>query len=375
MNLIPLQRMFARRRSFRTPRTYNPRLIISSTIGVLVFAGTLTGMIILTSRFISSLRVSSSRAYWSNLARTDVYELCYDGCDDCLDVSTIYNACKLTASVQSSVPDDVTCNALDIWYWDDEARFPSECLDAVGIKLKEDALKRKRFWWKALYLLCPIVAIGLGWVVYSVLFWWLQRFESLDSRPWTGFKKRSVSHHNGGSGRSSSRSPLLAATIIAFLMIPPQVSAYACIRDPAHDQLFANPANTIYGVIHGWLSNCYTSSSSCGETCTYTTTTYAGRPSSERDCQTRYCDEPVSDRRPREYVNEAWKLVGPCGFRRVDYVPGVVDRRIPNPRIEGRLWVKISVGRFNTTLEGGEENGVLDEQIKCLYGIVDPPRW
>jgi len=50
----------------------------------------------------------------------------------------------------------------------------------------------------------------------------------------------------------------------------------------------------------------------------------------------------------------------------VDAVPGVVDRGISNPRIEGLLRVKIGVSAFNSTDIDGEK---LDEGVRCLYMI------
>ena len=52
----------------------------------------------------------------------------------------------------------------------------------------------------------------------------------------------------------------------------------------------------------------------------------------------------------------------------MDYVPVVVDKRVANPRIEGKLWVKVAVNRFN-----GSEG--IDQKVQCLYDIVEAPRW
>jgi hypothetical protein len=40
--------------------------------------------------------------------------------------------------------------------------------------------------------------------------------------------------------------------------------------------------------------------------------------------------------------------------------------RIANPRIEGKLWVKVAVNRFN-----GSEG--VEPKLKCLYNIIDAP--
>jgi len=128
----------------------------------------------------------------------------------------------------------------------------------------------------------------------------------------------------------------------------------------AYNQLFANADDTLYGVIHGWLSNCYNVPYSCGESCT----TSSGRTS----CSAIECTETRTDKAPRDFVRAAVRHVAECGFRLVDVVPGVVDRRIANPRIEGKLWVKVAVNQFN-----GSE--VVEEQVRCLYDMVEAPRW
>jgi hypothetical protein len=67
---------------------------------------------------------------------------------------------------------------------------------------------------------------------------------------------------------------------------------------------------------------------------------------------------------PADFIRPAAPYVTGCGFKLVDIVSGVVDRRIANPRIEGKLWVKVAVNRFNGS------DGV-EEQVKCLYDMVE----
>jgi len=70
---------------------------------------------------------------------------------------------------------------------------------------------------------------------------------------------------------------------------------------------------------------------------------------------------------PADFIDRAAWRVEKCGFRLVDDIPGVVDKRVPNPRIEGVLWEKIAVSAFNSTDEGGEG---LDEGVRCLYEMI-----
>ncbi|PVH69224.1 hypothetical protein DL98DRAFT_522316 [Cadophora sp. DSE1049] len=322
----------------------------------------------LTSKIIASVHVSSNQAHWVGRARDEAYNLCYDGCNDCLDVKMIESACRLTAIVH--VP-EVVCDANQLWTWDEDAKYPLECLVAIGDIFKEDELAWKRFWYKPLYLVALLVAASMGFFVWAISLGILDGFQIFEPRP-TEYQAigQPPARPQIPARRQSTpniKTPLLATAII-LLSLPVQVRAYACTTQPAHNALFSSPDNTLYGVIHGWISSCYDETYSCGESCT------SSASSGQKSCDAIYCSHPRTAKTPREFVNEAAERIVECGFRMVDFVPGVVDRRVPNPRIEGRLWVKVAVNRFNgTTGDGGESE--VDGMVKCLYDIVQPPTW
>ncbi|KAH7312794.1 hypothetical protein BKA65DRAFT_516676 [Rhexocercosporidium sp. MPI-PUGE-AT-0058] len=317
-----------------------------------------------TSKIIASVHVSSDPTYWMERARNEAYGICYDGCYDCLNPSVIETACRLTAIVE--VP-GVICDFSQIWTWDGASKYPEKCLVAVGDIYKEDALAWKRFWYKPLYLLAFSAAAWIGFNSFHLSRGVLDKYRAFEYPP----RYQRIETPSPGpliSTRKSSnvKIPLLA-TAIVLLALPSPVLGYTCTSQPAYNALFSNADDTIYGVIHGWLSSCYEESYSCGETCT------SSGSLGDRSCDTIYCGQERTAKAPRHYVNQAAERVVDCGFRMVDFVPGVVDRRIPNPRIEGKLWVKLAVNRFNGTDSGGESR--VDEMVKCLYDIVDSPKW
>jgi len=150
--------------------------------------------------------------------------------------------------------------------------------------------------------------------------------------------------------------------VLALAALPIPVAAYPCPSYyPPYDKPFANADGTLYGVIHGWLSDCYDETYTCGQSCT------TSPANGQETCDPISCTRPQPFRLPVDFVNSAAWRVENCGFRLVTAVPGVVDKRVPNPRIEGELWVKIAVSAFNSTDIGGER---LDDGVKCLYEMI-----
>ncbi|KAH7385136.1 hypothetical protein BKA64DRAFT_712257 [Cadophora sp. MPI-SDFR-AT-0126] len=322
----------------------------------------------LASKVLASVQVSSNEAHWIGRARSEAYDLCYDGCNDCLDVKSIESACRLTAVVEVS---GVPCDASLLWTWGNDAKYPHECLVVIGDIFKNEELAWKRFWYKPLYLVALLVATGIGFLVWTIALGILDGLQVFEPRPreYQPIKQASARPKISAKRQSAPNinTPLLA-TALLLLSLPVPVGAYACRTQPAHNALFSSPDNTLYGVIHGWISSCYDETYSCGESCT------SSASSGEKSCDVIYCSQTRTAKTPRDFVNEAAERVTRCGFRMVDYVPGVVDMRVPNPRIEGTLWVKIAVNRFNVTTGDGGQSEV-DGMVKCLYDIVQPPTW
>ncbi|KAL2060799.1 hypothetical protein VTL71DRAFT_8851 [Oculimacula yallundae] len=341
------------------------RVWLASFLSLIIGVPTFYFSCLFVGKFIASIQSSSSQAHWIGKAKIEAYALCYDGCYDCLDVGVIESACRLTGTV--NVP-NVVCDASQLWTWHESAKYPMECLMAVGKIYLQKHLAWKRFWFKPLYLVAFLAAGGLGYATFQITRKVLdshQAFEPSPARYRATEPPRSRPQIRTGS-QSNITTPLLAVGVL-LLASPPPVMAYACTSQPAYNALFSNADDSIYGVIHGWLSSCYEETYSCGESCT------SSSSSGYQDCKTMYCNQERTAKPPRVFVNEAAQLVVGCGFRMVDFLPGVVDRRIPNPKIEGKLWVKISVNKFNGTELRGETR--VEDIVKCLYGIVKPPKW
>lgn len=289
------------------------------------------------NHLVTNAHITEGLDHWVNMARDEAYGVCYDGCNDCLDVESIAAACQMTRKVNIS---GVVCDASKMWTWAD--RYPLECLISVGEIYRSDALWWKRFWLRSLYILSLA-----AWPIFLVMYSATEKLSKL----------RTVERRRG----IGIRTPLLNAatiSILALVSVVPSVGAYRCTyMNPAHNQHFASADGTLYGVIHGWLSDCYDQSSSCGESCSTPSS------SGKETCSPIWCSQPQINQPPRYFVNAAARRIRECGFRMVDAIPGIVDKRIANPRIEGTLWVKVSVNQFNGT-------GGLLEQVRCLYDIV-----
>ena len=221
----------------------------------------------------------------------------------------------------------------------------------MGEIFKANALWWKKFWLRALYILVPVFGVLASLATFLTIEW--VRFG--DRRPRITVRRFEV----------GIRTPLLPHAMVAVLalsLLSTPAAAYPCPNYyPPYNRLFANADGTLYGVIHGWLSDCYDESYTCGESCT--TSPANGGVS----CSPISCTRPEPSKFPSDFVNKAAWRVEKCGFRFVDAVPGVVDKRVPNPKIEGAMWVKISVNAFNSTDIGGEG---LDKGVKCLYEMI-----
>ncbi|CZR55151.1 uncharacterized protein PAC_05037 [Phialocephala subalpina] len=295
--------------------------------------------ILFVQHLVSTATVSQDEHHWIQKAHQD-YRLCYKGCTDCLYVDVIADACRKTRII---VPGSI-CAASKIWFWED--RYPELCLSALGNIYRAEALASKQFWLEFWHILTPVfffLTYMLSYATFSTCSFDCTRPRALNSR----------SRRN-----SLSRQPLLTIAAVTILALCGPVAAFPCINHyPAYDRPFSNIDGTLYGTIHGWLSSCHWEEYECGETCTTSSS------DGQRSCTTKWCVEEKAHAGPIDFVNDASKYVERCGFRMVDWVPGVVAMRVPNPEIEGKLWVKMSVNRFN-----GSEG--LEPMAGCLYDII-----
>src|SRR5204862_392685 len=73
------------------------RLPLALLAGSGITAGTTYALVKHVQHLIATAQVSSDPSVWIQKARDDGYGACYNGCDDCQDVSFAYNACEKTA--------------------------------------------------------------------------------------------------------------------------------------------------------------------------------------------------------------------------------------------------------------------------------------
>ena len=299
-------------------------------VGGGIIAGTTYALVRYVQHAIATAQVSSDPQVWVNAAKTRAYDPCYNGCDDCDDVNFAYKACAKTASV--TVP-GIICNANSMWNWAE--RYPQECLQAVGEIYRAEALghamqhARNR-----LALVILTVAAGLvgGIVTYVLIGWAASRWER--------------------------RSPGKVVMFGAMLGLGVgSTSGYPCTGYGKDDaQYFINANQTLYGTVHGWVSDCYDYSYACGQSCT--------GPSSigGTTCTPTYCTGTSFDEPPSYYVGAAMGRVQNCGFEPISTLPGNTSIRIANALIERNLWVKVSVNQLNLTQ-------VTDPSIVCLHEL------
>lgn len=326
------------------------RLFSSITIGLAVGIGLTYAWLQHVNHLIATASVNRDPEFWIKHARINAYDACYEGCHDCVDAEFAWKACRFTEKKVNLT--GVICDANKMWNWAD--RYPIECLRAAGEVYKADALadlKRSYRWLYAGVILTVVVGIVVGTVVYKLDVW-----------DWIASRRDQVRLNPNTLGHRGSREALLGAIfLIAIASTISPTGAYACTKfNPTYNQFFANPDSSLYGVIHGWLSDCRDYYYSCGEACS---TSSSSNGDSER-CSPIYCLGTETVATPRDYVVAAVGHVKACGFELVDAVPGVVGKRIANPRIEMDLWVKVAVNRFNLT-------DYTDPAVMCLYDMVN----
>jgi len=159
----------------------------------------------------------------------------------------------------------------------------------------------------------------------------------------------------------------------------PGAAAYHCTgHDAAHNQYFVNGNRTLFGVVHGWFSNCYdvtVCTQSCTTSCSGGGGGGGGGPfgtgggsgmSCSSSCSPSCTTITYSDRAPRAYVEDVLPKVRDCGFALVDQVEGDVGLRVANAGIERVWWLSIRVNGYNVTDVRDTDDGVL-----CLHAIGD----
>jgi hypothetical protein len=351
-----------------------PRLGIPMGIlvGGAITAGTTYALVIRVQNLIATAKITSDPNYWMEQARTNAYDACYFGCNDCDDTMYSWNGCLRTA--QGNVT-GIDCNAARMWNWKD--RYPVECLASVGEIYKAEALEALKKSYRnqlAIIILTVLGGVVGGFLTYLL---WTRVFahrldrvsggrvtelpgwpRPFNSKPWKTTKR------NGATTKKISFKAIVASGLALFGR---GVKAYACTGyDASHNQYFVNANRTIYGAVHGWFSNCYdieVCTQSCSTSCSGSG---SGGTSCTTSCTPVCWTETYSDRAPVAFVNDVLPRVKACGFSLEDQVEGDVNVRIPNAGLERYWWLKISVNGFNIT-----DKRDTDDSILCLHAIGD----
>ncbi|KAK1831987.1 hypothetical protein QBC39DRAFT_349888 [Podospora conica] len=255
-----------------------------------------------------------------------------------------------------------------MWNWRGEARYPVQCLVAVGEVLKREAVRAGRGY-RRLYWILVGIAAGAGAVGCGGFVLWRRLTmaeEEREERQPLAMEMGEVSRKRSGGGRKKK-----AGAVVLGLFGSRAAAAaagYACVgKDPAHDQFFAlaAPEGLISGVVHGWFSECVDEKDCrnvCDNKCTGTGT---GRKCKQK-CKKK-CDTTTKVvKRPREFVDRVMPKVQACGFKAVGVLKSGVDvgTRVANSGLEKRHWVRISVSGLNVTRETET-----DRPVRCLHAI------
>jgi hypothetical protein len=364
--------------AFRIQLHFNsilPRLALPAAVlsGCALTAGTTYALVRHVQHLIANAKVEENPARWMQEARTNAYDACYFGCNDCGDINWAYNACAMTAKANVT---GITCDGNKIWNW--EKRYPIECLQAVGEFYKAMALKRlKQSYRNQLAVIILTVLAGLVAFVLVLKIWkkmtWRCKMKAdkarEEARVWPQARvwseKKSYSAPEKGlssakrtKGRRGFGRVMLIFTSFAALF--GKTHAYPCTGySHVADQYFVNANNTIFGVVHGWVSDCYDYICDCSTTCSGGD----GSAGSFSSCTTTCSTCTAIDKSPSDYVMYTLPKIKRCGFKLVDAVEGDVNLRIANALIEKDLWVKVSVNAYNAS-------GETDPSIFCLHGIA-----
>jgi hypothetical protein len=357
-----------------TPRRVRARpdhnlKILSILLAILIGCAITGGSTYALARDVQRSIANSRRAvdsgdykHWMHIARTKVYDACYYGCRNCNNPNYAYDACAKTAEVNIT---GAICDGNVMWNWKD--RYPIPCLEAMGEICKKDVFnsaRRNHLKNLGFIVLTVLAGIVSGAFTYGIFWCWVSQHRKhraarahqrsnawpqppspLPSSMWeSGTEKTSTPSKMGvappppkASKKTGRRSLSWGQLSIAALAtLPGKTAAYPCTGyNDVANQYFVDANRTTFGVVHGWMSNCYRS-----------------RKRTRRNVT------------PRGYVNDILPSVVGCGFELVDAVEGNTILRIANPLIEKEWRVTISVNGYNLT-----SSTETDQSIGCLHDI------
>lgn len=158
------------------------RLLLAFLIGGGIAAGGTYALVRRIQHHLATTQVDANPDHWIEKARTEGYDACYYGCDNCHNLTMAYKACWKTA--QAVVP-GVPCAGIDMWNWASRDRYPAPCLRVLGDIYRADELAKKKLALHgeyALIILTVLAGLVGALVVYSVWPRLLKRLTSPEPR-------------------------------------------------------------------------------------------------------------------------------------------------------------------------------------------------
>lgn len=371
----------------RHPSLGRLALPLAILVGLGIAAGATYAVVAHVQRLLANASVGGTMAEWKALARTEVYDACYEGCTSCDDPSFAYNACQVTARAVAAGK-GVNCDAGRMWNWAVQDRYPDACLAAVAVILMGNELEAMKNSYRGqLGLIAVTVLGGLLGAVATYKLWRMATMSKSEieyaraARGWSVFKPKTWGKARASSeekGEKSSRSSVSVSSgskrgknkkvAAVFLgLFSSRGAAYACVgRDAAWSQFFSSPSGAITGVVHGWFSECK-ERQDCVRKCRNSCTTSSSGTKTCSDKCTNDCHTVIfTTRNPKNYVDDVLPKVRACGFKTVDTLGGsVVTTRVANANIERNLWVRVSVNGLNVT-----KSTETDASVRCLHDMA-----
>ncbi|KAK4162906.1 hypothetical protein QBC43DRAFT_320704 [Cladorrhinum sp. PSN259] len=180
-------------------KLYRYALPVALVVGLLIIGGGTAGIVVWVQGLVKNAKIDNNPVKWKTAARSQVYDACYFGCNDCNDPNFAWKACQKSAKVTVN---GVMCDASKMWNWAQTDRYPDACLPEVGKILAAESLASLKKKHSAKYAIIVAAAIGgalIAWLVFFLM------------RKFSGVKKEkpaeAESTHSSDPGSFSLKRP------------------------------------------------------------------------------------------------------------------------------------------------------------------------
>ncbi|KAK4183241.1 hypothetical protein QBC35DRAFT_119946 [Podospora australis] len=153
-------------------------LPIALIVGGAIIGGGTYGVVAYVQNLVENATVDGDEAKWLQAARTQAYDACYLGCNDCNDPEYAWKACQTTAK---AVVKGINCDANKMWNWAAADRYPRPCLKAVGVILMGDALERLKADYRKRFAIITVTVLG-GLAVGVLVYFLIRKFTKTKSQ-------------------------------------------------------------------------------------------------------------------------------------------------------------------------------------------------